>query len=192
MLRVVTNMYERLDPWQARARCPVELDMGCGKGGFLLQLAELFPERLVMGSDVMLGRRRHVQRKVECRGLSNVELLRASNLELVGYQLPDACVTRLHLLCPDPWPKTRHRARRLVTSDFLTRVARVLVDHGVLHLSTDHEPYLAALRQCVESLPFYSRDPDAIADIVDLRTDFERKWLEAGRQVPHLAYRCRT
>ena len=192
MLRVVTNVFERFDPWQARARCPIELDMGCGKGGFLLELAERFPEKLVVGSDVMLGRLRRVQRKVERRELSNVELLRASNLELVGYQLPDACVTRLHLLCPDPWPKTRHRARRLVTSDFLTRVARVLVDDGILHLSTDHEPYLAVLRRCVEALPFFSRAPDGIADIADLRTDFERKWLDAGKHVPHLAYRCRT
>lgn len=190
MLRVITNTYERLDPWQTRERCPIELDMGCGKGGFLLQLAQLFPERLVLGSDVMLGRLRRVERKVERRELSNVELLRADNLELVGYQLPDACVTRLHLLCPDPWPKTRHRARRLVTSDFLTRVARVLVGGGVLHLSTDHEPYLAALRQCVEALPFYDYAPGAIADIADLKTDFERKWLAAGKHVPHLAYRC--
>ena len=190
MLRVITNTYERLDPWYSREHCPIELDMGCGKGGFLLQLAERFPDRLILGSDVMLGRLRRVQRKVERRCLANVELLRASNLELVGYQLPDSCVTRLHLLCPDPWPKTRHRARRLVTSDFLARVARVLVPGGVLHLSTDHVPYLAVLRQCVESLTLFAAAPGEIADIADIRTDFERKWLEAGKSVPHLGYRC--
>lgn len=190
MVHIVTNTYSTLPPWFGHAgEMPIELDLGCGKGGFTLELAERYPERLVLGADLMLGRLRRLQRKVERRGLENVELLRAESLELVAFQLPDACVRRVHLLCPDPWPKNRHRAKRLVTSEFLGRVARVLVPDGVLHLSTDHPPYLAALRHIVDGLGIYRHAPDAMADIADLQTDFERQWRSRGKGVPHLCYR---
>ena len=190
MVHIVTNTYSTLDPRFGRAgELPIELDLGCGKGGFTLELAARYPDRLVLGTDLMLGRLRRLQRKVERRGLENIELLRAESLELVAFQLPDACVRRVHLLCPDPWPKSRHRAKRLVTSEFLGRVARVLVPGGVLHLSTDHPPYLAALRRVVDGLGIYRRAPDAMADIADVQTDFERQWRSRGKEVPHLCYR---
>ena len=136
MIHCLTNNYVTIDPWFGRPPCPIELDMGCGKGRFTLDLAALYPDRLVLGSDVMLGRLRRLARKIDRRGLRNIELLRANSLELVGYQLPDGCIRRLHLLCPDPWPKTRHRGRRLVTTDFLVRVARVL-EHGLNEIQVD-------------------------------------------------------
>jgi len=189
MPHILTNVYGVIDPLFGRDPRPVELDLGCGKGRLTLELAARFPERLVLGSDVMLGRLRRIQAKIDKRGIRNIELLRATHQELVGLQLPDACIARVHLLCPDPWPKNRHRAKRTVTTDFLTCVARVLKPGGVLHMSTDHGPYLGTLRATVEDLPFFERADSAIADIADVRTEFEQKWVAEGKAVPHLAYR---
>ena len=188
MIHLLTNTYQVIDPWFGRDQRPIELDLGCGKGRFALALAARYPERVILGSDVMLGRLRRLARKVDRRGLTNVELLRASNLELVHYQLPDGCIRRLHLLCPDPWPKARHRHKRLVTTDFLARVARVLELGGVLHVATDHEPYLDVFHGILQHLPFFQCDSSAVEDIADLKTDFELIWEEQGRRVPHLAY----
>lgn len=189
MLHLLSGKYEVLDPWFGRPRSLVEFDMGCGFGRYTLALARRFPERLVLGSDLHPGRLRKIVRRAEREGLGNVEFLYGNNQALVGYLLPDACVHRLHLLCPDPWPKARHRARRLVTSDFLTRVARILAPGGVLHMATDHGPYLETLQAVADGLPFFRAEPDAIADIRDLKTDFERIWNHLGKEVPHLAYR---
>jgi tRNA (guanine-N7-)-methyltransferase len=191
MLHILTNEFRVIDPRFGRSTRVVELDMGCGKGRFTLGLAARFPDRLILGGDVMLGRLRKLGNKAVRAGLSNVELLRANNLELVGYQLPDSCVSRVHVLCPDPWPKDRHRSHRMITSDFLCRVARVLEPGGVLHLATDHSPYFDSLLSAVRSLGLYEPADDAIADISDLRTDFELRWLGEGREVPHVAFRCR-
>lgn len=163
--------------------------MGCGFGRYTLELAKRFSDRLVLGSDLHPGRLRKIAVRAEHRGIANVEFLYVNNLALVGYLLPDGCISRLHLLCPDPWPKARHRARRLVTSAFLTRVARILAPGGVLHLATDHPPYLESLREVAEGLPFFTPAPEAIVDVLDLKTDFEKIWLHLGKQVPHLAYR---
>ena len=189
MIHLLTNTYAVIDPWFGRCPQPIELDMGCGKGRFALDLAAYYPDRLILGSDVMLGRLRRVARKVERRGLENVELLRAESIELVGYQLPDCSVRRLHLLCPDPWPKARHRHQRLITTDFLTRVARVLEPDGVLHIATDHTPYLLATKALLDALPFFAAAPDRLDDLRDLKTDFELTWEQRGKTVPHLAYR---
>jgi len=189
-VHMLTNRWVTIDPWFGRPRRPLELDLGCGKGGFAIALAERHPERLVLAGDVMIGRLRRVVNKALQRGIDNFEVLRANSLDLVGYQLPDACADRVHVLCPDPWPKARHRCRRLVNGDFLVRVARVLVPGGVLHLATDDPAYLEFMLAAIRPLPFFVRDQDGatIADLGGLRTEFELNWLRQGKTVPHLAF----
>lgn len=189
MIHILTNTYRTVDPLFGRNARPIELDMGCGKGGFLLTLAETCPDRLILGADIMLGRLRRVARKVERRELSNVELLRADNYELAAFQLPDRSIRRVHLLCPDPWPKARHRHRRLVTTDFLTRLARILEPDGTLHVSTDHAPYQATFERLLTRLPFFAPAPERLAELEHIGTEFERLWKTQGKAVPHLAYR---
>jgi len=191
VLEVLTNTYTR---WQlpttgGSAAAAIELDMGCGNGGFLLQLAERFPQRIFLGSDVMLGRLRRLEAKIERRGLHNIRLLRAESRQLIGFQLPPRCLQRVHLLCPDPWPKTRHRGRRLLTTDFFTRLQRVLVADATLHIATDEPAYWQAQLQILQQLPFFVPAPERLAEIADLQTDFERRWRAQGKSVPHATYR---
>lgn len=190
-INILTNSWRTIEPRFGRpASWPVELDLGCGKGGLSLTLAERYPERVVLACDVMLGRLRRVANKARSRGLANVILLRANSLDLVAYQLPPACANRVHLICPDPWPKARHRARRLVNTDFLRRVARVLVPGGVLHVATDASDYRDAMLAALTDLPDFYPVPDrhVIADIADIKTEFEQRWNRQGTRVPHDAF----
>ncbi|MCK5801875.1 MAG: methyltransferase domain-containing protein [Lentisphaeria bacterium] len=191
MIHFLTNTYQMIDPLFGQSPRPVELDLGCGKGRFTLDLAERYPERLVLGADIMAGRLRKVSRKAEKRQLENLELLRALNLDLVALLLPPDSIDRAHLLCPDPWPKDKHRNKRLVTTYFLAKVADRLKPDGVLHLATDHKPYYEDWTRIIAELPFFENAPDAIADVADIKTDFELLWHSEGKQVQHLAYRCR-
>ncbi len=168
----------------------VELDLGCGKGGFLLSLAEKFPDRLVIGADVMLGRLRKVARKVTRRGLTNVRLLRVNAWEFVAHNLADNAIDRIHILCPDPWPKARHRSKRLVTSEFVGRTTGKLKKNGVLHLSTDHGEYLQFMNAAISPLSCLRADASTISDIAMIKTDFEADFEKAGCTVSHLAYRA--
>lgn len=188
-MHILTNEYTVIDPWFGRAHRAIEVDMGCGKGALTLALAARFPERLVVGTDLMIGRLRKVQKASERAGLTNIELLRADNSQLAAFQLPDQCVSRLHILCPDPWPKARHRSKRLITSEFLGWVHRILVPGGVLHVSTDHHPYVETLERVVTRSRLFEADTGAIADIADIETGFEAQWRSQGKPVPHLGYR---
>jgi len=189
VIEILTGTYQTVDPRFGRTPSAIELDMGCGKGRMVLELARRYPERLILGSDVMMGRLRRIDRKLTNRRLDNLVLLRADNLDLASYLLPHACVDRLHLLCPDPWPKSRHRIKRLVTTDFVGRVARILKPGGVLHMSTDHLPYFEDWRRILAHYPAFREDASAIADIADIQTDFEIQWRGEGKDVPHLAFR---
>ncbi|MFW5803190.1 MAG: tRNA (guanine(46)-N(7))-methyltransferase TrmB [Verrucomicrobiota bacterium] len=188
-MHILTNEYTVIDPWFGRTRRPLEMDMGCGKGALTLALAARFPDRLIVGTDLMIGRLRKVQKASERARLTNIELLRAENAQLAAFQLPDRCVSRLHILCPDPWPKARHRSKRLITSEFLGWVHRILVPDGVLHVSTDHRPYVETLERVVSRSRLFASDTGVIADIADIETGFEAQWRLQGKPVPHLGYR---
>ncbi len=167
----------------------IELDLGCGKGGFTCDLAARYPERLVIACDILAGRVHRVERKLERRKLENTQLFVSTAWELIGILLPDKCLDRVHILCPDPWPKSKHEARRLLCSEFLGRLAAKLKPNGVFHFSTDDEPYFDFVHEAIAELPMYHADHNGIADIVDLKTDFERLWHSKGKAVRHVAWR---
>ncbi len=168
----------------------VELDLGCGSGSFTARLAGRFPDRLILAADVMIGRLRKLVRKAERENLSNLRFLRAEGRILLSIMLPDNSLDRIHLLCPDPWPKDRHRGHRLITSDFCASLSRVLKDDGVFHFSSDDDPYFESVERVISNSGlFVPAPPDAAAEVSDIKSDFELRWLEQGKRVRHLFFR---
>ena len=119
----------------------LEVDLGCGDGSFLMEMAREYGDRDFLGVERLLGRVRKVCKKITRRGLANARVLRLDSRYVVEWLLPEASVTRLHLLCPDPWPKVRHHRRRLMQVDFLDAVWRTLVPGGEFLFMTDHQEY---------------------------------------------------
>ena len=187
MIDILTNEYRQ--PCIPTQYSYVEMDMGCGRGKFTLELAKRFPDRLVIASDVMLGRLRKIELKVQKRNLSNVMLLRAENGQLAEFQMPPNSIDRLHILCPDPWPKDKNRGRRSVCTAFLCAIRRVLKTGAILHLSTDDPSYFEDWQRMLAPMPFLKPAPDAIDDIKDIKTDFEIQWLSEGKAVRHICMR---
>ena len=163
----------------------VELDLGCGKGGFTTALAKKYPDRLIFAADVMLGRLRKLAKRNLRNGVNNIRLLRSEAWFLMGVALPDGSINRLHLLCPDPWPKEKHKGHRLISSEFVARVYEKLKNNGVFHFSTDDNNYFRSAVQIIGASGLFGRDDRRIADVLDIRTDFEQKWNEEGLKVNH-------
>ena len=89
---------------------PVEVDLGCGDGAFLVQLAQSFPDRNFLGVERMPGRVRSACHKAI--HMSNVRVLRMELFYAAQYLFRPNTVSAFHLLFPDPWPKRRQRGRR--------------------------------------------------------------------------------
>ena len=166
---------------------PLEVDLGCGDGTFLVALAERFPERNFLGIERLLGRVRSACGKAARSGLRNVRILRVETSYAVEYLFPPRSVEVVHLLFPDPWPKKRHHRRRLVTEGFLAAVHRVLVPDGRFRIATDQEDYFQSIRQLISPAFFVEEDAKR-ADGFPLTT-FERHFRASGSPIYRLELR---
>lgn len=187
---VPKDYFKRLDAGEIlRDGRPLEVDLGCGDGAFLLEMARNFPDRDFLGVERLLGRVRKVCKKITRRGLENAHVLRLESRYSVEWLLPEAAVSRLHLLCPDPWPKLRHHRRRLVQQDFLEAVRRALVPGGEFLFMTDHEEYF---QWAVDHVAEFGK-----FDVLEWqedsffypKTDFQVLWESEGKSMWRL--RCR-
>ncbi|MEI9898273.1 MAG: hypothetical protein WDN28_31565 [Chthoniobacter sp.] len=93
---------------------PLEIDLGCGEGAFLVAMAAKYPERNFLGIERLLGRVRKVCRMVVHHQLTNTRLLRIETAYALRYVLSPETVSVAHVLFPDPWPKRHHQPRRLI------------------------------------------------------------------------------
>jgi tRNA (guanine-N7-)-methyltransferase len=157
-------------------RKPLEVDIGCGKGRFLLARAAAHPDVHFLGIERLLRRIRKVDRKVLRRGLDNIRLLRVEASYAVQYLIPDRAVDVYYVWFPDPWPKKRHVGNRLFDREFLDALARTLKTGGLLHVATDHMPYF----EQIESLLRKDNRFEAVEPFVpsaEERTDYELLFL---------------
>ncbi|NNE92549.1 MAG: tRNA (guanosine(46)-N7)-methyltransferase TrmB [Verrucomicrobiales bacterium] len=167
---------------------PVEIDLGCGDGGFLLEMAARFPDRNFLGIERLLGRVRKIWRGAETRGLKNVKVLRVDTNYAVEWLLPQDFAARIHFLFPDPWPKKKHASRRQMCREpFLRHLHRLLKPgDGELIFKTDHRPYFDEAKEvlasgkidCFEEIPW---DADGLDFYPE--TDFEQQWLAEGKEI---------
>jgi len=128
---------------------PFEVDVGCGKGRFLLEHAAAHPDVHFLGVDRMLRRIRKIDKKAVRRQLSNIRLLRMDACYTVTHLIPHASVSTYYVFFPDPWPKKKHYENRLFDPPFLDAVAATLLPGGTLNFATDHLPYFEDVRELV-------------------------------------------
>jgi tRNA (guanine-N7-)-methyltransferase len=178
-----TNWFEPLDWGKMFAQeQPIEIDVGCGKGSFLFWAARTQPQRNFVGVDRLLRRLRRVDRKAVRAGLQNLRLLRIESTYLISKLVPDHSVSTYHVLFPDPWPKRRHHGRRLICAPFLADVRRTLTVGGIVNCATDHGEYFEWIqREFQKDGGFLEGQPVSLPE--EASTDFERKFVEAGRKV---------
>jgi tRNA (guanine-N7-)-methyltransferase len=168
---------------------PVELEIGSGKGSFLLRRASQRPEINLLGVEWVQKYALYGADRARRAGLGNVKLVCADAAGLFKTSLPDRSLWRVHIYFPDPWPKKKHHRRRLIQPEFLRHVRRVLKLGGWLGIVTDHADYfrqissaLSAVRGLVP-VPFHSQTQDGQL----VGTNFERKYSAGGKPFYRLA-----
>ncbi len=128
---------------------PLQVDLGCGDGSFLCELAHLHQDKNFLGIERLVGRVAKACRKAS--PLDNVRVLNVESSYAVGYLLPKASVETFYLLFPDPWPKRRHHRRRIVTKAFLESTQRALENSGVLQIATDQFDYFRHIERLADA-----------------------------------------
>lgn len=165
----------------------LEVDLGCGKGRFLLAQAAAYPQTAFLGLDRQTSRLAKVERKAQRAGLTNIRLLYSEAAYAVTHLLPARSVAVYYLFFPDPWPKRRHQRRRLFGPPFLDALAATLILQGCIHLATDHLDYFKNMRGQLLSDPrFVEAEPFIPAP--EARTDFELIFLQQNKPIGRCSF----
>lgn len=170
---------------------PVEVEIGCGKGRFLINSAMANPEINYIGIERALRYFRIMKERVVRRELANVRLLRDDAVYFVERFIPDGAVSAYHIYFPDPWPKKRHRKRRLFNTRFLEEIERTLAAGGTLDFATDYVEYfeeIQALLEASDRLDVLGEIPERVRELGRDLTNFETKYTAEGRAIHRGAY----
>jgi len=160
---------------------PVVLEIGSGKGRFLISSAVEQPDVNFIGIEKSLHYHRVIDERVRKRHLTNVRLINHDAFLVVRDMLPDASLREIHIYFPDPWPRKRDQKRRIVRPESLEQFRRVLVDGGSGIYVTDHRDYFETAAPLIEAA---FRSERRIPQPEDPpRTNYEAKYREEGRAI---------
>ncbi len=117
----------------------LHLEIGCGKGGFISQIAEINPDINYIAFEKNLDVLVLAMEKVKEKNLKNVKFV-AGDAQCLGQLEEQKSIDRIYINFCDPWPKWGHRKRRLTYEQYLAMYQRIVSDKGEIHFKTDNAP----------------------------------------------------
>ena len=205
-----TKELVRLEPPDAPARLDlarlfgnergVELEIGVGKGRFIMLAATSTPSVNFLGIEYARRYLEHSIERVGKRGLTNVRLVHAEAVSFLAERIADASLSGAHVYFPDPWPKKRHHKRRFFRPEALDELSRALRSGALLRAVTDHADYAERIREVMNSRSDFQRETDGgslwtLPGMGDYTaagvTNFEIKYRREGRSFHRFAWRRR-
>lgn len=132
---------------------PIVLEIGSGMGESTAALAAAEPDIDVVAVEVFEPGIAALLMRIEEAGLSNLHVLRGDAVALLRECVPEASLAGIRIFFPDPWPKRRHRKRRLVQPEFVALATSRLRPGGTLHMATDWDDYAVQMRAAADAEP---------------------------------------
>jgi tRNA (guanine-N7-)-methyltransferase len=198
--RDVADLLSGAEPYDPQAwfgrTAPLIMEIGSGMGESTAALAAAAPDVDHIAVEVYEPGLAQLLMRLEAAGTTNVALVRGDAVALLRERVPRASLAGIRIFFPDPWPKRRHRKRRLVQPDFVALAASRLEPGGILHLATDWDDYARQVRAVCDAEPALENlagdQPGGWTPRPVWRpvTKFEQRALLEGREVRDLMYRA--
>jgi tRNA (guanine-N7-)-methyltransferase len=175
-------------------RGPVHIEIGSGRGTFIVGEAKVHPENNYLGVEWASKYYRYSVDRFGRHGLANVRMIHTDAVFLIDEYIADNCVDWFHIYFPDPWPKKRHHKRRFLGDENMPNVLRCLKIGGRINVATDHADYF----EQIEAVLSRQVDAGMVRRVQFTRaagaeegemvgTNFERKYIVEGRKVYTIA-----
>lgn len=172
---------------------PLALEIGCGIGDFIAKTALDKPEQNFIAIDFYNKGCDSTCRRLERAGISNVRVLRVEAREFIAASIPENSLTALYINCPDPWPKKRHRKRRLVNSVFMEFMRGYLRQGADFFFATDFDDYGEDVAAFMAEQPGYTNMLEPDLSRFELagyhRSKYMLKFMAEGKQIHYVHYR---
>lgn len=171
---------------------PIVLELGCGKGEYTVELAQLYPEKNFIGVDIKGARMWTGAKSSLEKGLKNVAFIR-TNIEMISLFFASNEVSEIWLTFPDP--QMKKVTKRLTATNFMRTYQEILVDKGLIHLKTDSNFMFTYTEEMVRlnqlPLSFSNRDlyGSGLNDkILTIQTFYEKQWLDRGLTIKYIQF----
>lgn len=172
---------------------PLALEIGCGIGDFIARTAADRPGINFIAIDYYNKGCDKTCRRLEKQGLTNVRVLRVEAREFITTHIPHGSLAAVYINCPDPWPKKRHRKRRLVSSGFLEFLRPYLASGADFHFATDFEDYGQDVAAFMPSVAGFTNllKPDLYRHELEgyHRSKYMLKFMAEGKPIHFVHYR---
>jgi tRNA (guanine-N7-)-methyltransferase len=170
----------------------VEIEVGFGKGLFLLSESRRRPETNFLGIEIERKYVLHTADRLARAHVANVRLACTDARWLLHERVADRSVAAIHVFFPDPWWKKRHHKRRLFTAEFAQQCGRVLQPGGRLNFVSDVVEYFTETCEMLQAAGDLHRLPwgelVSSGNDADFLTNFERKYRAEGRAIYRARY----
>lgn len=172
---------------------PLALEIGCGVGDFVVQMARLHPDYNFIALDFYNKGCIKTCKRVDKSGLANVRVLRAEARSFIDSCIPREALKMVVINCPDPWPKLRHRKRRLVNSAFVGYLSQFMQPTADLYFATDFVDYGLDVAEFMDRQAGFINQlaPDTYRHSLDGYpvSKYMRRFLDMGQPIYYVHYR---
>ncbi len=169
------------------------VEIGPGKGEFLLSLAAQFPDKKIVGLEIGAKRFNTLKTKLIHQNITNVSLIFGDARIPFHKHFKDESIEKCFVLFPDPWPRNRHRHMRLLQKEFLMVICSKLKKGGEFTLATDVQEYATWVCDNLSLIPGMNNvfgKGQIVSELPDLiPTHFKMKWTALGRSSWCLRFR---
>ena len=157
------------------------LEIGFGNGENLISLAKENSQNLYIGSEVYMAGIGQVLGAINANELTNIRLI-TGDIRLLIDKINESVFDEVLIICPDPWPKLKHHKRRMINSEFLDSIYKVLNPDGHLFMSTDWENYAESINESINQNSDFKILNSSPYENIAL-TKFQQRAIEEGRKI---------
>ena len=173
-----------------KSKLPAEIEIGCGKGGFICELAKRNPDKFYFAVELVTDVLVTALERARDEEITNVRFLNVNALRLPEF-FAEGEISKIYLNFSDPWPKSRHDKRRLTYREFLKTYNKFLAKGGLLVMKTDNDNLfdftLEELPEADFRLDVLSRDlHNSEYNEGNIMTEYEKNFSEKGVPIKYL------
>ena len=161
----------------------LNLEIGFGDGIFLFDQALNNLDESFIGIEVFESGLTNTYKKIKKSNLKNLKLINGDVIQILSTNKSKNLFDLIIILFPDPWPKSKHKKRRLLKSDFFIVLQSLLKKDGKIVIKTDWQDYAEEIRETLNKLDYQHTHIYETSNLKELKTKYEKIALKENRSI---------